>query len=90
VQVLAKAALAAAFIVHELRIAREDAMSSNQLRPLLVKVDNLGARFRGLVPGLKGGSASAGAINGASSAVDSLGAQSGGLGYRIRDIAHSL
>ena len=87
---LAKAALAAAFIVHELRIAREDALSSNQLRPLLVKLDNLEARIRGLVPGLHSGSVSAGTVGGASSAVDSLGSQSSGRGAHITDIAHAL
>jgi hypothetical protein len=90
IQTLAKAALAGAFIVHELRIAREDAMSSDQLRPLLVKVDNLETRMAGLVPGLKHGSTSPTAINGASSATNALGSQSGGLGFPIRDIARTL
>jgi hypothetical protein len=90
IRTLAKAAVAAAFIVHELRIAREDAMASNQLRPVLNKLDNLESRIAGLVPGLKSGSANPGAINGASSAVDSVGSQSGGLGFHIHDIAHAL
>ena len=88
--VLAKGALAAAFIVHELRIAHEDALASNQLRPLLVKLDNLEARIRGLVPGLKSGSASTQAISGAASATDAVGSQSGGLGLPIRDITHAI
>jgi hypothetical protein len=87
---LAKGALAAAFIVHELRIAREDALSSNQLRPLLVKLDNLESRIRGLIPGLKSGSASSAAISGASSATSGLGSQSHGLGVPIHAIAHAL
>jgi hypothetical protein len=87
---LAKAALAAAFIVHELRIAHEDALASNQLRPLINRLDNLLARIRAVVPGLKGGSADAGAITGASGAVDAVGSQSGGLGLPIHDIAHAL
>ncbi|HWD66237.1 MAG TPA: hypothetical protein VG405_13805 [Solirubrobacteraceae bacterium] len=87
---LAKAALAGAFIVHELRIAREDALSSNQLRPLLVKLDNEESRIEALVPGLKHGSASASAINGAAGATNALGSQSSGLGARIHDIASNL
>ena len=90
VATLAKGGLAAAFIVHELRIAREDAMSSNQLRPLLVKLDNLETRIKGLIPGLKNGSASSQAISGASGATNALGSQSSGLGFGIHDIAHAL
>lgn len=80
VATLAKAALAAAFIARELGIARQDALSSNQLRPLLVKLDNLDARIKGLIPGLKSGVASPGAIGGASSLTNALDAQSSGMG----------
>jgi hypothetical protein len=90
VATLAKGALAAAFIVHELRIAREDAMAANQLRPLLVKLDNLESRIKGLIPGLKNGSASPGAITGASGVTNALGSQSSGLGAHIHDIASAL
>jgi predicted small secreted protein len=87
---MAKAALAGAFIVHELRIARQDALSSNQLRPLLAKLDNLEARIRGLIPGLRNGTASSAQVNSASSATDAVGSASSGLGFHIKDIEHSL
>jgi hypothetical protein len=87
---LGKAVLAAAFIKHELGIAREDALSSNQLRPLLGRLDTLEGRVEGLAPGLKSGSVSAGSVGDASSAVDSVGSQSGGLGFHIKDIAQAL
>lgn len=87
---MAKAALAGAFIVHELRIARADAMSSNQLRPVVNKIDNMETRLAGLIPGLKHGSASSSAITGAANATNRVGAQSSGLGYAIHDISHSL
>jgi hypothetical protein len=87
---LVKGAAAAAFIVHELRIAREDAMSSTQLRPLLVKLDNLETRIKDLIPGLKNGSASSQAVSGVSGATSALGSQSKGLGFGIHDIAHAL
>jgi uncharacterized membrane protein len=90
VAALGKAALAAAFIVHELRIAREDALSSNQLRPLLGKLDTLEGRITGLIPGLKNGSISAGSVSGAADALNSVGSQSGGLGANIKDITHAL
>jgi hypothetical protein len=85
---LAKGALAAAFIVHELRIAREDALSSNQLRPLLVRVENLEHRIASLIPGLKHGSTAG--IGSAASATTAVGSQSSGLGLPIRDIAHAI
>lgn len=90
VATLAKAAVAGGFIVHELRIAHEDAMSSNQLRPLLVKVNTLESRVSGVIPGLKHDVANAGAINSVSSAANSVGAQASGLGAPIHDIAHAL
>jgi hypothetical protein len=89
-RIFAKGALAAAFIVHELRVARQDALSSNQLRPLLNKLDNLEARVRGLIPGLRSGSASSGQIGAASSATDSLGSASSGIGMPIHDVAHAI
>jgi hypothetical protein len=87
---LVKAALAAAFAVHELRIAREDALSSNQLRPLLNKLDNLESRLTGLIPGLKSGAASSSSINAAGSATSALGSASSNRGSHISDIAHAL
>jgi hypothetical protein len=87
---LAKGAVAAAFIVHELRIARDDAMASNQLRPLVNKLDNLGARLRALIPGLKNGAATSSAIQGVQGATSALGSQSDKLGFHIKDIAHAV
>jgi hypothetical protein len=87
---LGKAALAAAFIEHELRLAREDAVSSNQLRPLLGKLDTFEGRIRALVPGLKSGSVSAGSVSGASSALNSVDSGSGSAGVQVKDIAHAL
>jgi hypothetical protein len=90
IRVLLKGAAAAAFVVHELRLAHEDALSSDQLRPLANKLDSLTARISGLIAGLKNGSASPAAISGASSATNALGATSSGLGFHISDIAHAL
>lgn len=90
IRTIAKAVLAAGFIVHELRLAREDALSSNQLRPILVKLDNLETRVKGLVPGLRHGTSASALINGASNATNSIGSQSGHLGFAIHDIARGL
>jgi hypothetical protein len=85
-----KAAAAAAFIVHELRIAHDDALSSDQLRPLANKLDNLVSRITGLIPGFKGGSAALGDIGSAAGAVSALGGDTSALGVPITDIAHGL
>jgi len=53
VKVLLKGAVAAVFAVHELRLAHDDALSSDLLRPLANKLDGLGHKLSGLVSGLK-------------------------------------
>jgi hypothetical protein len=90
VKAFLKAAAAAAFIVHELRVAHQDALASDQLRPLTNKIDNLVSRITGLIPGLKGGSAALGDIGSAAGAVDTLGGSSSALGLPITDITHGL
>lgn len=90
IKVLLKGAAAAVFIVHELRIAHDDALASNQLRPLANKVDGLLAKVGGLVHGLKTGSVNPSEITGASGAVDSLGSASSGLGAKIKELSSSV
>jgi hypothetical protein len=89
VKVLLKGAAAAAFAVHELRLAHDDALSSNLLRPLTNKVDGLTGKLTGLVGGLKNGSVNPTAILNATSATDALGSASAGLGVGIKDISNS-
>ncbi len=90
IRVLLKGAAAAAFAVHELRLAHDDALSSNLLRPLANRIDSLGARLSGLVSGLRSGSVTPAAILHSSGAADGLGAASSGVGVPIRDISKSL
>ncbi len=90
VTVLLKGAAAAVFAVHELRVAHDDALASNLLRPLANKVDSLGGKLSGLVNGLKSGSVNPAAILSSSGAADALGSASSGLGVGIKDISSAI
>ncbi len=87
---LLKGGLAAAFIVHELRLAHDDALSSDQLRPLANKLDSVSSKLDGLVASLKNGSATTAAIASVSGATAAIGAAATGLGFPIKDIASNL
>jgi hypothetical protein len=87
---LVKAGAAALYAVHELKTAREDALSDEHLRPLAERVEGLLGRLTSLGGSLKGGSLNPGAIAGAAGAVSSLGAASSGVGAVIKDLAPAL
>lgn len=90
VKVLLKGAVAAAFAVHELRLAHDDALSSDLLRPLANKLDGLGHKLSGLVSGLKSGSINPVHILSSSGAANALTSASSGLGVGIKDISSKL
>ncbi|HSO97809.1 MAG TPA: hypothetical protein VLP43_02585 [Solirubrobacteraceae bacterium] len=90
VRVLLKAAAAAVFAVHELKLAHNDALSSDLLRPLANKVDGFSSKLGGLVGGLKNGSVDPAAILSSSAAADALGSASGGLGAGIKDLSGAI
>lgn len=68
---LVKAALAAAFTVHELKLAKQDAESSPTLCHLAAPFDEAAAGLSGLTHKLHSGSASDQDINGVASKIDS-------------------
>lgn len=90
IKVLLKGAAAALFAVHELKLAHEDALSSNLLRPLTNKIDGLGHKLAGLVGSLKHGSVNPAAIANSAAATGALGSASSGLGVGIKDISSAL
>lgn len=90
VKVLLKGAAATIFIVHELRLAHDDALSSDLLRPLANKISAVGNKIGGLAGSLKNGSINPADILSASGAADALSSASGGLGAGIKDISSSL
>jgi hypothetical protein len=85
-----KAAASVAFIVHELRIAREDALADEHLRPIANKVEALLGRVGGLGSSLKAGSLDAASLLGAAGAVSSLGAASGNAGAAVKELAPAI
>ncbi|HEX4465693.1 MAG TPA: hypothetical protein VH025_00775 [Solirubrobacteraceae bacterium] len=90
VKALAKAGAAALLAVHELRTARDDALSDDHLRPLAEKIERLLGTLTHLGSAFKGGSFSPGAIVGAAGAVTALGSASGGLGATIKEVVPAL
>jgi hypothetical protein len=90
VKALLKAASGAVFAVHELKTARDDALSDSRLRPLAEKVERLLFKLTSLGGALKHGSLNPAAIESAAAAVTSLGAASGGLGATIKEVAPAL
>jgi hypothetical protein len=90
VKALLKAASGAVFAVHELKTARDDALSDSHLRPLAEKVEGLLGKLASLGASLKGGALHPAAIESAAAAVTTLGAASGGLGATIKEVAPTL
>jgi hypothetical protein len=90
IKALAKAGAAGLFASHELKVANEDALSDDHLRPLATKVDALVAKLGSLGGALKSGSLNPTSIASAAGAVTALGSASSGLGAGIKEVAPSL
>jgi hypothetical protein len=76
--------------VHELKVAREDALADSHLRPIANRIDALVSKLGGLGSALKGGVSNTADIVGSAGAVDALGAASGGLGVAIKDVVPAI
>lgn len=87
---IVKAGAAALFTVHELRMAREDALADDRLRPLAERVERLLHDLTHLGAALKGGSLDPGAILSSAGAVTALGSASGALGATVKEVAPTL
>ena len=83
---LVKAALATAFIVHELKIANTDAQSSPILTKLVSPLTALHGKVSAMVAGLKAGHYDPAQINSAQSDVASIASQAGGAGAAVKDL----
>jgi hypothetical protein len=90
IKAILKAGTAALFAAHELKTARDDALSDDHLRPLAEKVEALLNRLTSLGSSLKSGSLDPTALLGAAGAVSSLGAASSGVGAAIKEVAPAL
>jgi hypothetical protein len=87
---LVKAAAAAAFVVHELRIAREDAQSSAVLRKLFSPLGALAASVGGLVAGLKAGHPDSAAVASSNGALESIKSTAASSGAAVTEHAPAL
>jgi len=83
---LVKAALATAFIVHELKIAYTDAQSSPALTKLVSPLTALKNKVTAMVAGLKAGHYDPAQINSAQSDVASITSRAGGAGAPVKDL----
>ena len=81
---LVKAALATAFIIHELKIAYTDAQSSPLLTKLLSPLTALSNKVSAMVAGLKAGHYSPAQIQSAQSDTSSIASQAAEAGFFLR------
>jgi hypothetical protein len=81
----AKAALAAAFVYHELRLALADAQADRTLSKLVAPITALQNRIHALSGSVKSSGASASDANGLDSAVSSIKGQSASAGQPIAE-----
>jgi hypothetical protein len=80
-----KAALAAAFVYHELRLALADAQSSPTLSKLVAPITDLQNKLHGLAGSVKSGGASASDVAGIDSTVSSIKNQAAAAGQPITE-----
>jgi hypothetical protein len=83
---LVKAALATAFIIHELKIASTDAQSSPLLTKLLSPLTALSNKVSAMVAGLKGGHDDPAQIQSAQGDTSSIASQAAGAGAPVKDL----
>ena len=82
---LVKAGAAGLFAVHELKVARKDALSDDHLRPLVNKLDGLTGKLGSLAAALKAGSFNPTDLVGAATAVTGFGKDSSSAGATIKE-----
>ncbi len=83
---LLKAAVAALFIVHEVKVARTDVQSSPLLTKLFSPLAALERKVAGLRTSFRGGRADSSQINSANTDITNIGRQSATSGAPVRDL----
>ncbi len=81
----AKAALAGAFVYHELKLALADAQADPTLSKLVAPITDLENKIHGLSGSVKSGGASAAQANGIDSTVSTIKSQSAGAGQPVTE-----
>ena len=87
---LTKAALAAVFTYHELKLAAEDAKSSKLLAPLVAPITAAGNKLNSLKGGIKSGSVSSSDIENVNSQLGSISSSASSSGAPIKETVPSL
>ncbi len=80
-----KAALAAGFVYHEVKLALADAQADPTLSKLVAPLTDLQNKIHGLVGSVKSGGASAGDVGGLDSLISSIKGQASGAGQPITE-----
>jgi hypothetical protein len=80
-----KAALAGAFIYHEIKLALTDAKSDRTLSKLVAPISALQDKLKGLAGQVKSGSINSGSVDGLASSISSLKQQSASAGSPITE-----
>jgi len=80
-----KAALAAAFVYHELKLALADAQADPTLSKLVAPITDLQNKLHGLAGSVKSGGASAADVSGLDSTVSSIKSQAAAAGQTITE-----
>ena len=80
-----KAALAAAFVYHELKLALADAQSSPTLSKLVAPITDLQNKLHGLAGSVKSGGASASDVSGIDSTISQVKSQAAAAGQTITE-----
>jgi hypothetical protein len=80
-----KAAFAAAFVYHELKLALADAQASPTLSKLVAPITDLQNKLHGLTGSVKSGGASAGNVDGIDSTISSIKSQAAAAGQTITE-----
>jgi hypothetical protein len=81
----AKAALAAAFVYHELKLALADAQADPTLSKLVAPITALQDKFHSLTGNVKSGGVSSGDVGGLDSTISSIKSQAAGAGQAITE-----
>ncbi|HEY2160512.1 MAG TPA: hypothetical protein VGH24_04335 [Solirubrobacteraceae bacterium] len=87
---LAKAVVAGAFIIHEVKIALTDAQSSAILSKLVSPLTALGAGLAGVVAGIKSGHVDTSKITSSNSSISSIESTASSVGAKVNETVGAI
>ena len=87
---IAKAVAAGAFVAHELKQARDAALSDDKLRGIGDKLGSVGDQLKGLLPSLATGALSGGSVSSILGGLGGISSAAGALGLPIKERSPTL